>query len=105
MKLKALIACFLLSSLVVLSACGNSAPFASSPVFSRNFPPPGPPNYQQGMVDGCRTALSAISHSLGGYMNAGIHYDVDKALNDNVYYKAWKDAYFYCKYDKDKGPE
>jgi len=90
--------------LLSLTACGPVA-FFPNPVFSRGFPPEGPPNYQQGMIDGCRTALAALGNSVYGIMHAGVHYDVDKALNDNVYYTAWKDGYFYCKYEHDKGPE
>lgn len=92
-------------SLFFTIACTSNNGFSPGPLFARNFPPPGPPNYQQGMIDGCRTALSAIGNSVYGFMHAGVHYDVDKAINDKVYYKAWKDAYFYCKYEHDKGPE
>ena len=76
-----------------------------TPLWSRSFPPPGPPNYQQGMMDGCETAQGAVGSSVYAAVHSGIHYDVDKALNDKVYYKAWKDGYFYCKYEHDKGPE
>lgn len=90
--------------LLALPACGPVALFPA-PVFMRNFPPEGPPNYQQGMIDGCRTALGAVGNSSWSIFHRGIHYDVDKAINDQVYYKAWKDAYFYCKYEHDIGPE
>lgn len=93
-----------LAFLVVITGCTSNT-FFPGPLFATNFPPPGPPNYQQGMIDGCRTALSAIGNSLLGLMNAGVHYDVDAAINDKVYYKAWKDGYFHCKYEHDKGPE
>lgn len=93
-------------ALVLLCACTDATGrLWPTPLLSRNFPPPGPPNYQQGMMDGCQTAQAAIGNALYGVMHAGVHYDVDMALNDRVYYKAWKDGYFYCKYEHDKGPE
>ena len=97
-----------LTGLLALTACNIMSPNAilPGPFFGRDFPPPGPPNYQQGMIDGCRTALGAVgSGPYGTFIHAGFHQDVDKALNDPVYYKAWKDAYFYCKYEHDKAPE
>lgn len=89
---------------LLASACSPSG-MVDAPLLSSNFPPPGPPNYQQGMKDGCSTALSAIANSLLGVAHSGVHYDVNAALHDKVYYKAWKDGYFYCKYEHDKGPE
>lgn len=91
--------------LLSVTSCASYNGLMAGPIFGSNFPPPGPPNYQQGMVDGCRTALAALGNTFQGFIHAGVHYDVDKALNDNVYYKAWKDGYFYCKYEHDKGPE
>jgi hypothetical protein len=96
----------LLIAVLALSACNTPNTIFPGPFFSRNFPPEGPPNYQQGMLDGCRTALGAVgSGPYGTFVHAGFHQDVEKALNDPVYYKAWKDAYFYCKYEHDKMPE
>lgn len=95
----------LVAILALLTACNSPMSLFPGPLFASNFPPPGPPNYQQGMNDGCATALTAIGTSTYGTDYNHVHYDVDKALNDPVYYKAWKDAYFYCKYEHDKGPE
>ena len=98
--------------LIVLLLCSGCSLFAPNnaiipgPFYADNFPPPGPPNYQQGMIDGCKTALGAIgSGPYGTFIHSGWHQDYDKAMNDTVYYKAWKDAYFYCKYEHDKMPE
>jgi hypothetical protein len=84
---------------VLVTACGDGVRNWPAPLFSSNFPPPGPPNYQQGMMDGCETAQAAIGNAIYGVMHSGVHYDVDAALNDQVYYKAWKDGYFYCKFE------
>lgn len=93
-----------LLTLFVMASCSTAGP-GVSPLFSGDFPPPGPPNYQQGMIDGCSTAIGAIGNAAFGAIHSGVHYDVDSALNDRVYYRAWKDGYFYCKYEHDKGPE
>ena len=46
---------------ILLTSCGfQSNGFFPGPLFARDFPPPGPPNYQQGMIDGCQTALTAV---------------------------------------------
>ena len=91
--------------LLLTSSCNAPNGMLPGPFFSRNFPPPGPPNYQQGILDGCKSAVGAIGNSLYSSFYNGVYYDVDKALNDKVYYKAWKDGWFYCKYEHDKGPE
>ncbi len=85
-----------------LTACSNHA-FVNGifpgPIFARNFPPPGPENYQSGMKDGCETAKSAASGVYGTFAN-GYVFNVNMGLNDAVYYKAWKDGYNYCKMDR-----
>jgi len=64
------------------------------PTLRMDQPPPGPPEYQQGYMDGCSSGYS-------GYAN-----DVTKLFHDwkqdphlaanPVYYQIWKDAYSYC---------
>jgi hypothetical protein len=92
------------SFLLLLTACGPVGMFPG-PFFSRNFPPPGPPNYQQGMIDGCKTASGAVGGGLYNVFYSDVYYDVDKAINDQVYYRAWKDGYLHCKYEHDRAPE
>ena len=76
------------------------------PLFmTSDFPPAGPPNYQQGMIEGCKTALGVSGNFIFSYFHWGVHYDVDKALNDPVYYQAWKDSYLYCRFEFDKDYE
>jgi hypothetical protein len=94
----------IIGCLIFVTGC-SAVGMSPGPMFASNFPPDGPPNYQQGMIDGCKTASGAVGYSLYGLIYPDVYYDVDKALNDKVYYKAWKDAYFYCKYEFDKAPE
>lgn len=90
----------LLTALISLTGCSDAG-MLPGPLFSSNFPPDGPPNYQNGMVDGCKTAAGAVGGSIYGLIYANYYYDVDQAINDHVYYKAWKDGYHYCKYEFD----
>jgi len=94
------------SILISLSACNSldSAGMMPGPLFATNFPPKGPPNYQQGIVDGCKTASGAVGGSLYSIIYDQVYYDVDKAINDKVYYTAWKDGYDYCKLEFDSTP-
>ena len=96
---------WVMANLLMITGCNAPNGLLPGPLFSSNFPPPGPPNYQQGIMDGCRTAIGASASGFYALMYNKVYYDVDKAINDTVYYKAWKDGYFYCKYEHDKGPE
>ncbi len=96
--------CALLGLILAMAACGPVGMFPG-PMFATNFPPDGPPNYQQGIIDGCKTASTASGGGFYNLMYNEVYYDVDKALNDSVYYKAWKDGYFYCKFELDRAPE
>lgn len=95
-KLRALIAAAFLLSQTACSSVQNFADVFPGPIFADNFPPPGPPNYQGGMVDGCKTAKSAMSGSYGTFTE-GYVFNVNLGLTDTVYYKAWKDGFNYCK--------
>lgn len=57
-------------------------------------PPAGPPEYQQGYIDGCETGYSGY----GNQFNKQFHtWKQDPILAQNqVYYQVWKDAYAYC---------
>jgi hypothetical protein len=54
------------------------------------------PNYMKGWEDGCETGLSTMVH---GYYKTFYGYKQDpKMLSNQRYYKAWKDAYTYCRH-------
>ena len=46
-----------------LSACDKSLDFLSKSVILDMKPPPGPPEFQAGYVDGCSTALNENNHN------------------------------------------
>lgn len=53
------------------------------------------PEYLSGWEDGCNTGLSTMNH---GYYKSFYAFKQDAYKVDNpVYYKAWKDAYTYCR--------
>jgi hypothetical protein len=96
----------LISLTLNLTACGSlgEVGMLPGPVFASSFPPDGPPNYQQGMVDGCKTASGATGGAFINLIYDEVYYDVNKAINDRIYYTAWKDGFDYCKYDLDSTP-
>jgi hypothetical protein len=82
----------LITILLLCSGCD----FLRKPASLNTTPPPGPPEYRQGWVDGCETGQSAYSGQL--YKLFGAHklqYDA-KLRNNKMYYQVWKDAFLYC---------
>lgn len=59
-------------------------------------PPPGPPEYEQGWMDGCESGSNAYVNPF--YKTFKFYkYKQDAELRNNkMYYQVWKDAYFYC---------
>lgn len=54
-----------------------------------------PPRYKEGWNDGCETGLSTM---VQGYYKTFYEFKQNTELaNDGMYYKAWKDAYTYCR--------
>lgn len=57
-------------------------------------PPPGPPIYQQGFKDGCESGYSGYANNFNKLFYT---WKQDPQLSkDPVYYKIWKDGYWYC---------
>jgi hypothetical protein len=57
-------------------------------------PPPGPPIYQQGWMDGCESGFSGYGNNFDKVFHT---WKQDPELAQNsVYYRIWKDAYGYC---------
>jgi hypothetical protein len=61
-------------------------------------PPDGPPEYQQGWLDGCTSGLSTVNTNANLFF--GSHeYTLDAELwKQNLYRIVWKDAYNFCTY-------
>lgn len=54
------------------------------------------PEYLQGWDEGCETGLSTM---VPGYYKSFYSYKIDpKMMANEVYYKAWKDSYTYCRH-------
>lgn len=85
--------------LVLMIALTGCESMHMDPGFAKPFhldltPPEGPPNYQQGYVDGCKSGWSGYST---GFNKTFYSYYQDPAkVKDPVYYQVWKDAYAYC---------
>ena len=87
---------------LAISACNSTSSMYPAPMYSGQFPPDGPPNFQQGMIDGCKSAIAATGPYVYGFWYAttgGIYYDVQSMLTDRVYDEAWHDGFLYCKFD------
>jgi len=57
-------------------------------------PPPGPPEYQQGYMDGCESGFKGYSKP---YNQIWWRFRQDPVLRQNdTYLKVWRDSYFYC---------
>ncbi len=57
-------------------------------------PPPGPPIYQQGFREGCESGYKGYGSSFNKLFGS---WKQDPELVENeMYYRIWKDAYLYC---------
>lgn len=57
-------------------------------------PPPGPPEYQKGWVDGCNSGWKGYGTTFNKVWGK---FEQDPELAQNpVYYQVWKDAYAFC---------
>ncbi len=81
-----------------LSGCGK----VFERIFTKPRPmnlgetPPGSPIFQKGWDDGCESGLSAYG---GSRYKTAYGFQQDLSLVDNPeYYRAWKDAYTYCRW-------
>lgn len=86
----------MLSSLLLLTGCGASKTdfgFMRSAQLVMQ-PPEGPPEYQQGWMDGCESGYAGYSLTSNKLFHS---WRQDPILARNpVYYQSWKDAYQYC---------
>jgi hypothetical protein len=76
--------------LIMLDGCA----WMTKPMSLDMTPPPGPPEYQQGFLDGCETAIGAYANPFYKTFHTAKQ-DAELAQN-KVYYQIWKDAYAYC---------
>ncbi len=87
--------CLLL--LLSLTACPGGAPDIIKPnqrVFG-HMPEGGSAEYEKGWKQGCESGLSGMTNSF--YQSFYVFKQDNSMLTNEVYYKAWKDSYDYCK--------
>jgi hypothetical protein len=82
---------------LLLSGCGLKALPELRPanrVFSY-MPKNDMPEYTQGWQEGCESGMSGMTNS---FYSSFYTFKQDKTMMKNeIYYKAWKDSYDYCK--------
>lgn len=89
------IAIIILASLL-LQGClfSSKSVFAPKP-FGMNQAEKGTPEFNKGWEDGCETGMSTMSTD---YYKSFYTFRQDPDMITNIeYYKAWKDAYTYCR--------
>ena len=92
---------FLILAIFIVSSCRGQIFSESNPIAPKPFQMGGPdrenadPIYLSGWDDGCNTGLSTMNH---GYYKSFYAFKQDPYMARNpMYYKAWKDAYTYCR--------
>lgn len=81
----------------ILFGCSGKVPDALRPanrIFG-HMPTGGSPEYEQGWKEGCESGLSGMTNSF--YRSFYILKQDNSLITNEVYYKAWKDSYDYCK--------
>jgi hypothetical protein len=94
---------FLMAVVFTLSACGaepkmgsRTSNFFFKPASLQSDPPDGPPEYQQGWIDGCESGMAAYTNPLVKSFKAYKLKQDPNLRNNKMYYQVWKDAYLYC---------
>lgn len=90
------ILCIVLLALLTLTGCNlpSDSIFAPKP-FRMGPPPPGNETFRLGWKHGCNTGLSTMGPN---YYKSFYRFEQDPMMTSNAeYYKAWKDAYTYCR--------
>ncbi len=79
-----------------MTACKIGPLDFRKPAFLHMKPPPGPPEWQQGYVDGCESGSDAYSNPFMKLVDA-FELKQDPILRHNkMYHQVWKDAFLYC---------
>ena len=58
--------------------------------------PKGPPEYMEGWKDGCESGLSAMTNDY--YKTFYTFQQNNDLIGNELYYKAWKDTYHFCRH-------
>ncbi len=88
MRYLVIIACILM-----LSAC--SSKLGGPKAFGMGDVPDGPPDFQEGWRDGCKTGMGTMAPNY--YKTFYKFTQNTHKIQNKMYYQAWKDAYTYCR--------
>ena len=81
---------------LALSACSSDSIFAPKPHGITGPARDAPENYLAGWDAGCQTGMSTMSPT---YYKSFYGYTLDaNMIEDPEYYRAWRDAYTYCRH-------
>ena len=90
----------LISAMVALGGCSikQATELVTKPrPWGLGETPDGSPTFKQGWEDGCDTGLGVYGGA--GYKRKAYRFRQDISQLDNPeYYRAWKDAYTYCRW-------
>lgn len=81
----------------MLTACVGGVPNSMRPAnrLFEHMPENGSDEYKQGWTEGCESGMSGMTNSF--YQSFYVFKQDNQLLTNEVYYKAWKDSYDYCK--------
>lgn len=87
--------CVIILVMLMVSGCTSAGHMSWTKAAGADYtPPPGPPEYQQGFLDGCETGRSAYANH---FYKMFLQSKQDEKLAGNpMYYQVWQDAYLYC---------
>jgi hypothetical protein len=80
----------------MLASCDKTLDFLSKSVILDMKPPPGPPEFQAGYIDGCSTALNENQHNIIAMNRKRLYKHPIMNNKSNLYRKMWRSAYIYC---------
>ena len=79
-----------------LTSCTGIVNSLSKPWLLKLTPPPGPPEYQAGYVDGCTTSLNEDTNNLIAMSSKRLYKHPVFNNKSNLYRRTWRSAYIYC---------
>lgn len=93
--LKHIFLCFVM---LLQSSCNAMSfmDYISKPMQLDLTPPPGPPEYQAGYIDGCKTGAQENNHNAPAQLRFSIIKNPVFNHESYIYRSVWRSAYIYC---------